>query len=79
MSLHGKSHKDFIEHFSIIIEYLQEVNARNVSIKTDTIISVFPTGDYKMIFYIFDSDRESQIAVFTLVGNNLSSNKDNFG
>lgn len=32
----------------------QEIDIRNASVKTANIISLFPTGDYKLFFFIYD-------------------------
>lgn len=80
MSLFG----EFVElnsfnNYLFISKYLKEVNARNVSINAESLISIFPTGDYKLFFYLLDRDKTSQIAVINLGTSVLTSNKDNFG
>lgn len=81
MSLHGKLRKNTFNKniHSYICKWFKEFKAKNVSIKTTKMISIFPTGDYKMIFYIYGADEKTQHAEITMIGNVLSSNKDTFG
>lgn len=54
------------------------MNVRNCSVKTNSLMSVFSTGDYKMNLNIVDNHNES-IGVINLVGSLKSSNTDTFG
>lgn len=58
--------------------WLQGLDLVNASVKTDSIISIFPSGDYKMIFYGFTGNGEL-IGAINAVGAVISSNRDTFG
>lgn len=55
-----------------------EINITRISVKTSTVPSVFPTGDYKCILSIIDSRDHLLVTIF-VVGSNNSTNKDTFG
>lgn len=56
----------------------QEISVQNASAVTTSFISVFPTGDYKLIFYFFNEHNET-FTVINIIGSMMSSNKDTFG
>lgn len=57
---------------------IQELVLRNISVKTASLVSIFPSGEYKMIFYFFD-DKDDSMLVVNVLANMDTSNKDTFG
>lgn len=63
---------------STITFVLQDLMIQNCSVKTSSMISLFPTGDYKMVFYGYTASGEN-IFVINTIGSMISPNKDTFG
>lgn len=55
-----------------------KINIDRVFVKLSTVASVFPSGDYKCIYYISDVNDNILATIFT-VGSLNSTNKDTFG
>lgn len=53
-------------------------NIDRVSVKLSTVASVFPSGDYKALYFITDANENFLAKIFT-VGTVNSTNKDTFG
>lgn len=58
--------------------HFQEIIVRNASPIVNSLMSVFPTGDYKMMFLAFD-EKDENFATVNVIGSLMSSNKDTFG
>lgn len=56
----------------------QVVNVTKCDIKQSALGSIFPTGDYKMIFH-FDDENGYTFGKTTIVASVLSSDKNSFG
>lgn len=50
------------------------MDVRKQNVKTGSVISLFPTGDYKMYFHV--SVNNNEIAIITVVGS-ASANTEN--
>lgn len=55
-----------------------EINITKMSVKTSSVPSIFPSGDYKVMLSVIDSNHHLIGSIFG-VGSNNSSNKDTFG
>lgn len=56
----------------------KEYGSKNFTFHSEVMLSVFPTGDYKMIFQMYDK-LDRPIVNVTIVANFKSSNRDSFG
>lgn len=59
------------------VKSFQGLTMVNCTIKTSSLLSVFPTGDYKLVNTI--SDGINELGQFKFVFSILSSNRDTFG
>lgn len=55
----------------------KNLNVRNCSAKTQSALSIFPTGDYKMI--LDATVGREFLGSVTMIGSVTSSNRDTFG
>lgn len=49
-----------------------------MSVKTSSLISIFPSGEYKLILFFID-EKDDSILVVNIIANMDTSNKDTFG
>lgn len=64
--------------WGFVIRLLQEIKIVNVSIDTRNAISIFPTGDYKMLSYVYAGNGD-QIMLCQYIGSIISSERETFG
>lgn len=63
----------------ILIEIFQEFALRNVSAKTQSLVSVFPTGDYKWFVTFYGWENQTRSASINIGFSVKSPNRDTFG
>jgi len=56
----------------------QTLVVTNATVETHSLLSVFPTGDYKFVM-ILSNDDDANLLTVTIIGSLSSSNKDTFG
>lgn len=64
---------------SIKIYEFKAMIARNVSIDIASLLSIFPTGDYKLIVIFLEDDKATPKMVVDVGVRNVSPIKDTFG
>jgi hypothetical protein len=57
---------------------LQSLAFKNFTLKSEFLFSVFPTGDYKTMYFLTNS-LEQSILNLTVISSLKSSNRDTFG